>query len=174
MRRVGFTLIELLVTIAIIAILATLTVGSFNTARASARDAERKTNLESIRLALESYANSHGGVYPSTGGNFQTWTATSVPSNLALNQLVQSGDLQLPRPAREGEIYAYRTNRSGESLLYDVDRTLLPGYSQALASSQFALYAKLERPKIEDSLWTVTSGARSSEQDVPVGAPIFP
>lgn len=59
----GFTLIELLVVIAIISIL--ISVGSVSYIRAMrlSRDSKRKTDLEQIRQALESY-RSQNGYYP--------------------------------------------------------------------------------------------------------------
>ena len=59
----GFTLIELLVVIAIIGIL--ITVGSVSYTRAVklSRDAKRKTDLEQIRQALETF-RSETGSYP--------------------------------------------------------------------------------------------------------------
>lgn len=65
MTKKAFTLIELLVVIAIIAIL--ITVGSVSYLRAVrlSRDSKRKTDLEQIRQALETY-RSENGVYPTT------------------------------------------------------------------------------------------------------------
>lgn len=53
----GFTLIELLVVIAIIGILSTLLLANFNAARERARDAQRKSDIDQIRKALELYKN---------------------------------------------------------------------------------------------------------------------
>lgn len=63
----GFTLIELLVVIAIIGIL--IAVGSISYARAVqlSRDSRRKTDLEQLRQALETY-RSETASYPPTGG----------------------------------------------------------------------------------------------------------
>ncbi|MEK7550714.1 MAG: prepilin-type N-terminal cleavage/methylation domain-containing protein [Patescibacteria group bacterium] len=51
----GFTLIELLVAISIIGVLIGLSLIGLSGARESARDARRKTDIESIRSGLEMY-----------------------------------------------------------------------------------------------------------------------
>ena len=61
----GFTLIELLVVIAIIAILASLLMSNFIGIRQRARDAQRKSDLQAIRSALE-YYRADIGAYPAT------------------------------------------------------------------------------------------------------------
>ncbi|MDO8504060.1 MAG: prepilin-type N-terminal cleavage/methylation domain-containing protein [bacterium] len=61
----GFTLIELLVVISIIGILIALSGVAFQSARQSARDAVRKTDLADIRSALEVY-RTDCGTYPGT------------------------------------------------------------------------------------------------------------
>src|SRR4030042_7080650 len=60
----GFTLIELLVVIAIIVILISASLIGLSGSRETARDAKRKTDLESIRSALEMY-KSDNNKYPS-------------------------------------------------------------------------------------------------------------
>ena len=60
----GFTLIELLVVIAIIGILSSVVLASLNSARQKARDARRISDIKQIQLALELYADSNGGAYP--------------------------------------------------------------------------------------------------------------
>ena len=67
-RHKGFTLIELLVVIGIIGILVGLSLVGMQNARADARDARRKTDLETIRSALEMCKSDRiDARYPPTG-----------------------------------------------------------------------------------------------------------
>lgn len=68
-RSRGFTLIELLVVIAIIGILSSTVLASLNSARASARDAKRMTDLKEMQKAVEQYRLVNGS-YPSTNNNW--------------------------------------------------------------------------------------------------------
>jgi len=61
--RKGFTLIELLVVIAIIGILSSIVFVNISEARKKARDAQRLSDLDQIRLALDMYHIDHG-FYP--------------------------------------------------------------------------------------------------------------
>lgn len=76
----GFTLIELLVVISIIGILIALSVFGLQNARKSARDAQRKTDLEEIRSGLEIYKADCSG-YPTalTFGGSLTGGASCNP-----------------------------------------------------------------------------------------------
>ena len=67
-NKKGFTLIELLVVIAIIGVLASTVLASLNTARLKARDARRAADVRQINLAMNFYADSTGGTYPSSAG----------------------------------------------------------------------------------------------------------
>ena len=59
-KKQGFTIIELLVVIAIIGILSTLVVVALQSARQSARDAKRISDIKQMQLALELYYNTRG------------------------------------------------------------------------------------------------------------------
>jgi type II secretory pathway pseudopilin PulG len=50
----------------IIAILSGMAIFNFNSARARARDVQRKSDLSQIKSALELYKNDHNGVYPAS------------------------------------------------------------------------------------------------------------
>jgi prepilin-type N-terminal cleavage/methylation domain-containing protein len=61
----GFTIIELLIVIAVIAILALLTINNYVGVQAKGRDANRLTDINNIKDKLEEYYNENNG-YPST------------------------------------------------------------------------------------------------------------
>ena len=75
-KQKGFTLIELLVVISIIGVLSTIAMTSLNGAKAKARDARRKTDMNQISLAMEQYYSVYG-TYVVTGtgwgGNGAGW-----------------------------------------------------------------------------------------------------
>lgn len=90
--RRGFTLIELLVVIAIIGIL--IAVGSLSYAKAVqlSRDSRRKTDLEQIRQALETY-RSENASYPANMSSLEPDYITIVPND--------------PKEGTPGYTYAY-------------------------------------------------------------------
>lgn len=83
----GFTLIELLVVITIIGILTALSIFGLNGARASARDAKRKGDLEQVRSGIEIY-KADCNVYPtsaqlvlSSAGSLTGTGSATCPAN---------------------------------------------------------------------------------------------
>lgn len=62
--QAGFTLVELLVTIALASILLAVALPGFTHLRDSAFEAQTKSNLQTIHIALERYATDNGGFYP--------------------------------------------------------------------------------------------------------------
>ncbi|MFA7170282.1 MAG: type II secretion system protein [Candidatus Paceibacterota bacterium] len=72
----GFTLIELLVVISIIGTLSTIAMTSLNGARAKARDARRKSEINALALAAQSYYYDHGS-YPTNSCSYGgDWSST--------------------------------------------------------------------------------------------------
>ncbi len=63
----GFTLIELLVVIAIIGFLSATVLASLSSARTKAQDAQRFSELTSIKQALSLYRNDHNSALPPNG-----------------------------------------------------------------------------------------------------------
>ncbi|MEK9154855.1 MAG: type II secretion system protein [Patescibacteria group bacterium] len=74
----GFTLIEMLIVIAIIGVLASVSLVALGSARSSARDARRISDIASVQSALELYYTKCG-FYPGgvncAAGNPTTWGA---------------------------------------------------------------------------------------------------
>lgn len=83
-RSRGFTLIELMIVIAVVAILATITVISYNGVQQRARDSERKSDVTQLKVALDKYyaANSQ---YPAVcpGGEGQGCPVSYLQEPLA-------------------------------------------------------------------------------------------
>lgn len=77
----GFTLIELLVAITILGVLVSVGLGAFSSSQKKARDAKRKSELQSMARALELYYNDYG-MYPmGSGGSISNGCGTAfVPS----------------------------------------------------------------------------------------------
>lgn len=75
----GFTLIELLVVIAIIGILSGVVLTNLNSARARAKDGRRISDVKSIQLALELFAEHCNGRYPTASPLTTTSGNASCP-----------------------------------------------------------------------------------------------
>jgi prepilin-type N-terminal cleavage/methylation domain-containing protein len=137
----GFTLIELLIVIGIIGILATVVTVSLLEARAKGRDAERRADLNSIALALESHYSSNGtyvvsGTGSGGGGNgWFSYTGYGYPS--VAQGLVTLGHFPTPLIDPSGNTSSYSDTGSA----YMIQST----------TSGFTLWTSLESPTAEDT-----------------------
>lgn len=97
MRHRGFTIVELVIVITIMAILLTLGVVNVRGSQANGRDAERKTDIESIAQHLDAYYTSGTdgstdiGVYPSTAITTSSATITTALRDIDTDSLMAPG-----------------------------------------------------------------------------------
>jgi len=66
-KQKGFTIVELLIVIVVIAILAAITIVSYNGVQSRAKDSSRDSGAKTIRTVLELYKADNGG-YPNACG----------------------------------------------------------------------------------------------------------
>ena len=118
----GFTLIEVLVVIAIIGILASIALVSFNTARRRTRDAQRIAHLRGLQLALELYYTSHSPPqYPQAKEDCETeaYGLKALTDNGYIPQIPR--DPSLPPPLN---CYLYTSTLSTPRRTYHLGATL--------------------------------------------------
>jgi prepilin-type N-terminal cleavage/methylation domain-containing protein len=102
----AFTLIELIVVVAIIGVLSTLVILNFSGAQASARDANKRSDLKQYQTALEVYANRSNGLYPLKA------TTTDLSTMCGGTELNLSN---CPDSSMPGVNYNYQSNANGQN-----------------------------------------------------------
>ena len=85
----GFTLIELMVVIAVIAILATISLFGLRSAQGSARNTQRKQIMNSVRAALERYYGDKNSYI--SGSDFSAMVTTLTGANYLVGLPVDPG-----------------------------------------------------------------------------------
>ena len=115
-NKFGFTLIEILVVVSIIGVLSSITISSFATAQAKARDTRRMQDLKQIGNALNMYYNDNGQ-YPQTGG-YWLYSSDSIGWGKLRDALVPKYISKLPvDPINEG---IFITSNPSYSYLYAI------------------------------------------------------
>lgn len=98
-KQSGFTIIELLIVIVVIAILAAITLVTYNSIQARARDAARDTAMNSLEKLLEIYRTENGS-YPIPSGcintgcritNLNSYLVPTITSSVPDDPLASSG-----------------------------------------------------------------------------------
>lgn len=110
----GFSLIELLVVISIMAILISLSAFGLQQARESARDGQRKSDLETIRTGLSFYkADCNRYPIDETGDDFKTLYGDSFTGNDGACGNSNSYINKTPADPVSGRDYHYLSNDVG-------------------------------------------------------------
>jgi prepilin-type N-terminal cleavage/methylation domain-containing protein len=94
----GFTLIELLVVIAIIALLSSVALIAFQTARAKSRNVKRLSDATQMNTALELYFAANKG-YPSATGGVPVGLSPSYANTIPVAPQPADGACDLPHSA---------------------------------------------------------------------------
>jgi prepilin-type N-terminal cleavage/methylation domain-containing protein len=141
MPKRGFTLIELLVVIAIIGVISAVVLASLNGSRGRARDAQRKSDLKQMSIAIEHYHSDRGTyVIPGTGwnGTSEGWYNNENPAN-SYPKSIDRGLRELgylPAPIRDPQL---PPSNSGNQQ-----------YMKYQCGTGFYVYARLEYPSSND------------------------
>lgn len=142
----GFTLIELLVVISIIGILATLMISRYGMAEKSARDVERKSDLNQYRIALENLGSQTGGAYPigeAVGDASIGQPCTDLTAGDYLSQCPQDPRQIEDCSASTDFCYRYQTDTNG---------------------LKYILWAKVETGSETNNFWYVCADGRAGEK----------
>ncbi len=115
MRVRGFTLIELLVVISIIGLLSSVVLTSLNSARGSARDAKRVSEMRNLNTAINAYMVSTGNNFDAVSGTHfgdpAGCRASTEGWSVPLDPILSGGYMsQLPQPIST-ECYSFHKSR---------------------------------------------------------------
>jgi type II secretory pathway pseudopilin PulG len=126
-KHFAFTLIDLLVVIAVIALLATLSVIVLSNARAKSRDVKRLADIKNITTALEIYYDNFGSypLAPSPTGTAITGLCLS-DSGITTTCGTMVYMSEIPADPRSGTNYLYSTvvDNSRYQLIYDEETNI--------------------------------------------------
>jgi len=115
--RSGFTIIELMITIAVVAILATITTIAYSQVQTDSRNTARQGNATAIANALETYYTKNGE-YPSVRSlvnNFPENTGTAVATKLGID----ASTLRMPSmPSNQTNALTANTDPTNDNIAY--------------------------------------------------------
>jgi len=115
-KQNSFTLIETLVVLAVIVLVAAVTLPSINQARTKARDARRIKELKQIETALRLYSQSHDGNFPvSDNGEIVSSATGTLVTALVPRYLIAPPED--PLPSSYGYYYQTASATSSETVI---------------------------------------------------------
>ena len=160
----AFTIIELLIVIAIIGILATISVVSFGRVRANARDSQRSSKITVIAEALEKYYDKNGE-YPSCSAMSQpaSTIADSTLTGIRSDALTAPGGT-IGTSSILTSCGDLTTGTDAFSYIGDSGTPCLTGTGQTSACVQYTLKYREEST---NNIVSITSRRRITEIDTP-------
>lgn len=123
-EKAGFTLVEVLVVVAIIGIMATLMIISYNSSLKKSRDSRRLADAESIKLACVMYADKNNA-YPAGTVDSNAWGTLQT----ALLPYIDLSKIDDPLPSD----YAY-------SYAPDIDKGCVITYYSEISKADKTVY----------------------------------
>jgi prepilin-type N-terminal cleavage/methylation domain-containing protein/prepilin-type processing-associated H-X9-DG protein len=165
--RCAFTLVELLVVIAIIGMLVAILLPAIQSSRERARDANCKSNLRQIGLAIHMYAGAHRGEFPKTNhsGTEKSWVYTlgDFLEDVEVIRVCPSDPQGTNRLGPNGKGTSYVLN---EYVSYPVDGAILKLSKLKESSKTFVVFEGADNRKptaehVHASLWYDPSNVAS-------------
>jgi prepilin-type N-terminal cleavage/methylation domain-containing protein len=135
MAKRGFTLIELLVAMAILAILATIGFGNFQSTRIKANDVKRKSDLATIAKSLEAYVNDHRAYPLSDSGKIVCQDDDICDWGQPFTDGTSVYAAILPAPASGDSDYVYVSTGSSYSLYTRLENENDPDIDESIVVS---------------------------------------
>ena len=156
-QKSGFTIVELLIVIVVIAILAAISIVSYNGIQQRARDSERQSDINTMQKQLELFYTDRG-YYPLTesliGGNGFAFAANNFTSpgpgymvapNSADKTLSSYKDFSSP----PNDVYGYLSYKSD-----GVTRCSSVAGDAATACKKYILYYRMENPNTVKTVYS--------------------
>lgn len=115
-KKSGFTILEIIVAVAIIGILASIVILNTQSAKFKARDTQRISDLQQVRVALRTYRDAESTAYPSGNGspNYDNGIEIGTGSS-AIDTLIApyvSATVKDPMSGTSGYAYYYNSKYS--------------------------------------------------------------